>query len=693
MVIYSIVRPLKIAPLLLILLILLILLASHAPAAGLRPQTPPPSDASSLASDMDPSIRPGVDFYHYANGSWLKKTPIPADKPRWGSFDELREQNWKILKAILEEASNTRSSKAGSIEQKTGDFYASAMDTAQIESSGLTPLKPFLDGITAIHDRNSLIRETARLQSYYINPLFSFGVDTDEKDSEHVTFYFGQGGLGMPSREYYIDDIHAKIREAYLAHLRNVFKLMGESDSDAARHAQTVLSLETDLAKVSRTRVQLRDPLANYNKMPLDKAVSLAPAFPWKEYLTCCGLDRYQQVILGQPEFFKALSQYLQQRPLEDWKAYLRWHVILECSPYLGTALELEHFHFYGTVLNGTREMEPRWQRATRQTDQYLGEALGQLYVARRFSPEAKKRALGMVANIQQTFRSRLEHVDWMSPETRAKALQKFAAFRVKIGYPDKWIDYSRLDIDRGPYIENVLRARHFDFQRRLDKVGGPVDKTEWQMTPSTVNAYFNGTGNEIVFPAGILQPPFFDPQADDAVNYGGIGAVIAHEITHGYDDQGRMYDSRGNLNVWWSMQDSRNFKDRSQILVDQFNKYEALPGLFVNGRFCLGENIADLGGVTVAYEALQHTMTAKTRPPLIEGFTSEQRFFLSWAKIWRVNCRPEALRQQILVDPHSPGPYRTIGAPTNMEEFFQAFGIKEGDPLWRPLSERCKIW
>ncbi len=670
-------------------------LAASACGAGLKPQqpTPTPSPTVCLAPDMDASIRPGVDFYHYANGSWLKKTPIPNDKSRWGSFDELREENWKILKNILEESAAAKSAAPGSIEQKTGDFFASAMDTLQIEKIGIEPLKPFFARINAIQDRDGLVREIGRLQTYYISPLFSFGVDTDEKDSDHMTFYLGQGGLGLPSREYYLEDSHAKIRSAYLEHMRNMFKLLGEAGPDAARHAQTVLALETDLAKVSRTRVQLRDPLANYNKMPLADAVKLAPTFPWKDYLDCNGLGRYREVILGQPEFFKAISQYLVQRPLEDWKIYLRWHVIMECAPYLNPAFEQEHFHFYATVLGGTKEMEPRWQRAARQTDEYLGEALGQLYVARYFSPEAKKRALELVTNIQNTFRLRLEHADWMSARTRSKALQKFAVFRVKIGYPDKWIDYSKLAINRGPYIENVLRARQFDFQRRLAKVGGPVDKTEWQMTPSTVNAYFNATGNEIVFPAGILQPPFFDPRADEAVNYGGIGAVIAHEITHGYDDQGRLYDAKGNLNVWWTLQDAKNFKARSHRLVEQFNKYEALPGVFVNGQFCLGENIADLGGVTVSYEALQRSLAGKPRPALIEGFTPEQRFFLSWAKVWRVNSRPEALKQQILVDPHAPGQFRAIGAPTNLEEFFQAFGIKEGDPLWRPPAERCKIW
>ena len=388
---------------------LLALAAQTTPACagGFRPSQPATAPTISLAADMDSSVPPGVDFYHYANGAWLKKTPIPANKPRWGSFDELREQNWKTLKTILEETA-AKATSPGSIEQKTGDFFAAAMDTDQIEKSGLEPVKPFFARIDAIHDVNGLVLEVAHLQTFYISPLFSFGVDTDEKDSDHVTFYFGQGGLGLPSREYYLEESHTKIREAYLAHMGHVFKLLGETESDASRHARNILALETDLAKVSRSRVQLRDPMANYNKLPPDDVIRMAPALPWRKYLDSAGLGRYQQVILGQPEFFKAISQYLMRRPLEEWKVYLRWHVILECSPYLGQAFEQEHFNFYSTVLNGTQEMEPRWQRATRQTDQYLGEALGQLYVARCFSPEAKKYALAMVANIPQTFRSRL---------------------------------------------------------------------------------------------------------------------------------------------------------------------------------------------------------------------------------------------------------------------------------------------
>ncbi len=646
-----------------------------------------------LRPGMDMMVDPRVDFYNYANGTWMKTAVIPSDKPAWGSFVELGDTNWQKIKGILEETSTLKSPTPGSIEQKVGDFYASAMDTAQIEKQGIKPLDSYFQQINAIASRTDLVNEIVSLQKCHMDPLFDGSVAVDEKDSDHMAFYLSQGGLGLPSREYYFSDLFVKVRQAYQEHIKAMFILLGDSPDIASRNAQTVFEIETELAKDSRKMVDLRDAIKNYNPMNLDIMMKLAPNFLWKEYFDSIGLGSDPHGVVGQPEFFTAVDHLLQERSLDDWKSYLRWNLINNTAKYLGSAFEDEHFHFYLTVLNGTKQKEPRWQRVARQTDSSLGEALGQLYVSKYFPPEVKKRASEMISSILEVFHGRLEHVEWMTPETRQKALQKFVALRVKVGYPDKWIDYSKLQIDRDSYVTNVLRAHAFEFHRQMDKLNKPVDKTEWHMTPSTVNAYNNPTGNEVVFPAGILQPPFFDPSADDAVNYGGIGAVIAHEITHGYDDQGRKYDAKGNLKEWWTLKDAAQFKERSQKLVAQFSNYEALPDLKVNGELCLGEDIADLGGVSIAYEALHHIKGRENEPSLIEDLTRDQRFFLAWAKIWRSKYREEYLKNMITVNVHAPGQFRAIGAPSNLSEFFTAFGIKPGDPMWFPVESRAKIW
>ncbi|MFI5358375.1 MAG: M13 family metallopeptidase, partial [Opitutales bacterium] len=494
--------------------------------------------------------------------------------------------------------------------------------------------------------------------------------------------------------DYYFGDQFAKYRTAFVEHVAKMFTLAGEAPEVAATDAKTVFALETALAANAKSPVELRDPLANYNKMPTTGLAAIFPAFPLATYLADRGITgpAAGEIIVGQPKFFEGLQQQLTARPLGEWKTYLRYRLLRTSASYLAAPFEQEYFHFYSTVLRGTPAMEPRWQRASRVVDGEIGEALGQLYVARYYPPEAKARMDQMIHNITAVMRSRLEKVDWMTETTRQKALAKFDRFVAKIGHPDKWRDYATVDVKPGAYLANVRAATAFEVRREIAKLGQPVDKMEWDMTPPTVNAYFNPTANNINFPAGILQPPFFDFTLDDAVNYGGIGAVIGHEITHGFDDQGRHYDADGNLSEWWTEKDAAEFKARAQKVVDQFNSYEVLPGVHVNGELTLGENIADLGGVSLAYEALERSLVGKERK-LIDGLTPEQRFFLSWAQVWRTNIRESALRQQVAADPHAPGNYRAIGPLVNFQPFYDAFGIKEGDPMWRKPELRAKIW
>ena len=642
-------------------------------------------------SNLDRTCKPCDNFYEFAMGSWMKANPIPAEYSSWGTFTQLRDNNLTALRTILDAATKA-TPPAGSNEQKIGDFYASCMDTAAIESAGLKPIAGDLNEITAINDRKSLDAAITRLQQQGAGVLFRFSSGQDIKDSSRVIAQASQGGLGMPDRDYYFrdDEKSKQLRADYEQHVAKMFTLAGDAPEKAAGEAKTVMAIETALAKASRSRVELRDPEKNYHPMAIAEVNALTPDWPWQSYLHEVGAPKLEQVNIRQPEFFKAMNEELSSVPLDDWKTYLRWHVIHANAPALPEKFVEENFDFYDRKLSGTKEMLPRWKRCVQSTDRNLGEALGQVYVEKYFPPAAKARAKEMVANLIAALREDIPTLSWMGPDTKKEALAKLEAFTVKIGYPDKWRDYSKLTIDRSSYDANVRRSMEFEYARELAKIGKPVDRAEWGMTPPTVNAYYSSTMNEIVFPAGILQPPFYDPTADDAVNYGGIGAVIGHEISHGFDDQGSKFDGKGNLNEWWKPEDRKNFTERGDCVMNQFNGYEVEPGLHQNGKLVLGESIGDLGGLTIAYAAYEKSIEGK-RPKDIDGFTPEQRFFLGWAQVWGANQRAEAARLQTNTDPHPLARFRGNGPLSNMEAFAKAFGCKQGDAMVRQQS--CKIW
>jgi putative endopeptidase len=661
-------------------------------AALAAPETAPRIPRFSI-DYMDKAVDPASDFFHYAAGNWIKANPVPADKSRWGAFIELQERNWFLIHGILD-STGANKDRSDATAQKVGDFFRSAMDTNRLEELGFKPILADLKRIDNLKDPKDLLSLLADFHQHGIRACFAEGVSPDAKNSAVYAFELSQGGLGMPDRDYYLTEAFAKQREAYAAYIAKMFVLLGEQPALAKAHSATVMEIETSLAKASKPRVDLRDPIANYHKFAVADIVRDYPDLPFSRYLAAMGLDTMPDIIICQPEFMQALYELAKERPLDDWKVYLRWHRVNTAAPYLHAAAEDEAFAFYGKVLRGQLEPEPRWQRAAKVIDSEIGEALGQLFVAQYFPPSARARMLELVGNIKAVFHDRLQKLEWMTAATRAKALAKFDRFTTKIGHPDKFRDYSKVEVRADDYLGNVERATAFESRRELARVGQPVDRSEWHMTPETVNAYFNPSQNEIVFPAGILQPPFFDVEMDDAVNYGAIGVVIGHEITHGYDDQGRKYNADGNLNDWWTDPDAKDFEARAQKVVDQYNAYEALPGLHVNGKLTLGENIADLGGCSIAYEALQRALAKDpAKRKKIDGFTPEQRFYLSFSQVWRINCREAEIRRLITVDPHSPGQFRGIGAHVNVQEFYDAFGIKAGAPMWRPPELRAKIW
>ena len=648
---------------------------------------------------LDKTCKPCQDFYRYANGEWLKKNPIPPAYPSWGRFTELAERNREHLHQILEKAAANRNPAPGSNEQKIGDFYASCMDEKQVNAEGIKPLAPEFERLQAIKNLTDLQAEVARLQLEGVNALFDFGSTQDAKNSSQVIGGAEQGGLGLPDRDYYldtgnksVDEKNSEIRSKYVEHVAKMFQLMGDAEAGAAAEAKTVMDLETRLAKVSMNRVDRRDPDKTYHKMSRDELKALTPNLSWDSYFTEVGHPGIATVDVAQPDFFKGLSADLGEVSLEDWKTYLRWHLIDAAAPALSQPFVDENFNFQGRVLQGTQEILPRWKRCVRATDHELGEALGQVYVEQYFPPEAKARALEMVDNLTAALREDLQTLPWMGEATRQQALTKLNAFTRKIGYPDKWRDYSAYHVDRGPYVLNLLRGAEFESKRDLNKIGKPVDRTEWGMTPPTVNAYYDPLLNEIVFPAGILQPPFFDPKADDASNYGAMGAVIGHEMTHGFDDQGRKFDAHGNLRDWWTAEDAKNYNARAECVEKQFDGYEVQKGLRENGKLVLGESIADLGGLTIAYRALEKALEGKPRP-LVDGMTPEQRLFLAYAQVWAANDRPEFERLLVNTNPHPLDRFRAIAAPSNMPAFAQAFDCKGGDDMVRPAASRCQIW
>ena len=645
-------------------------------------------------ANLDPNTAACTDFYQYANGGWLAANPIPAAYSSWGVANLLDERNKDVLHEILEAAAKNTSAPKGSSEQKVGDYYATCMDEPKIEADGIKPLDPEFALIAGIDDQEKLQAEIARLHSLNINALFASDSTQDFKNSAEVTFEVFQGGLGLPDRDYYTktDEKSKGTRDAYLKHVAKMFELLGDDPDKAASEANTVMALETKLAEASLTRVELRDPEKIYHRKTMAEMKEVAPTFDWAKYMQRLGITQKTDVNVGTPDFFKTMNEQLSTVPLSDWQTYLRWHLINANAAALSAKFVDEDFNFKGKVLQGAKENLPRWKRCVAGTDRVMGEALGEVYVKKAFPPEAKARALDMVKNLEAALKSDISTLSWMGEATRKQAIVKLDAFLNKIGYPDKWRDYSSLNIDRGPYVGNRSRANEFAKRRDLNKIGRPVDRMEWGMSPPTVNAYYNPQINEIVFPAGILQPPFFDAAADDAFNYGGMGSVIGHEMTHGFDDQGRQFDSTGNLSNWWSDTDLKSFQERAQCVINQFNGFEVEKGLNQNGKLVVGESIADLGGLVVAYAAFQKSQEGKAGK-VIDGFTPDQRFFLGYARGWSTNMRPELARLLTNVDPHPLPKFRVNGPLSNMPQFAQAFSCKAGDAMVRPEKDRCQIW
>ncbi|HEU5305589.1 MAG TPA: M13 family metallopeptidase [Gemmatimonadales bacterium] len=646
-------------------------------------------------ANIDSTCAPCQDFFQYANGGWIERNTIPGDQPRWGSFNELQEANYAALKDVLTEAAEKASSTRDPNIRKLGTFYGTCMDSTAVEAAGIRPLRRELDGIDAIRDRNGVEAAIARLHGMGIPAAFAFRSTPDAKKSSRTIAEVYQGGLGLPDRDYYLkgDSASEKIRAQYVEHVGNMLRLSGADPAAASRAAAAIMRLETELATASMTREAQRDPEAVYHLTRTGDLRKMSPRFGWGSYLSSRGLKGVREVNVGQPQFVAAVDSLLSAAPVADWKDYLRWTLIANTAPALSSPFVEESFRFNSTVLRGVKEMRPRWKRCLTLTDQAVGEILGQAYVRKNFTPEAKARALEMVQNIRAELKDRLEALTWMSQETKVKAYAKLDSITNKVGYPDKWRDYAKLEARPGPFVANLLLGNRFEAQRGLSKIGKPTDRTDWGMTAPTVNAYYNAPTNEITFPAGIMQPPFFNPKADDAVNYGGMGGAIGHEITHGFDDEGRKFDAQGNLSGWWTDSDSEEFNRRAEVVRKQFDGYVAIDSLRVNGKLTLGENIADLGGLLIAHGGYRRSLKGKPEPTPIDGFIGDQRFFLAWAQIWRAKQRPEFTRLLVTTDPHAPPKFRTNGPLSNIPAFAKAFGCKPGDPMVRPEGERAQIW
>lgn len=651
-------------------------------------------------SAMDRSAEPCDDFYQFVCGSWVKNNPIPSDQARWGRFSQLAERNRQIARQILEKAS-ANDPRRDAVHQKIGDYYQACMDEKTINDKGLKPLQSELDRLNAVKDKNSLIDELAHLHELGARAFFFFTSNPDLHNADNVIAYADQGGLGLPDRDDYLknDDISKDKREKYVAHVGNMLKLSGDEQGEA--DAQKVVDLETKLAQASMDRIERRKPENRDHKMTLPDFSASAPNLQFARFVKGTTSPAFDSLNVGNPEFFKQVNGLVDSVPLDEWKSYLRWHLVHEFAGVLPDSFAQENFNFYAKYLNGQKELEARWKRCERLTDQQLGEALGQPYVAEVFTPADKARMLKMVDAIETALKQDIQSLDWMTPETKKQALVKLAAIRNKIGYPSKWRDYSTLRIVRGDLLGNVERANTFEVNRELAKIGKPLDRNEFGMTPPTVNAYYSPPFNDINFPAGILQPPFFDKTADDAVNFGGIGAVIGHELTHGFDDQGRKYDPQGNLRDWWTPADAKAFEQRVSCIDEEYSSFEPLPGVHVRGKLTLGENTADNGGVRVAMRALHNTQAVEGKSSnggaqedstkVINGFTPEQRLFIGYGQIWCENQTDAALRQQVQTNPHSPGRFRVNGVMQNSEDFAQAFSCHKGQKM---VSENaCRVW
>ena len=645
-------------------------------------------------ANLDTTANPRADFYQYACGGWMKANPLTDEYSRFGSFDQLAENNRTQIKSLIEELA-TKQSQPGSVAQKVGDLYNIAMDSAKLNAEGVAPIKAELEKIAAISDRNGFAQLIAQMHRDGFGPFFGMYVGADDMNSSMNIAQLYQGGLSLGQREYYVEnDDHTKeIRAKFEEHVAKMFQLAGFTAEEAQKAAANVMKVETRLAESSKSMVELRDPIANYNKIPVAQLQKEVPGFDWNTYFAAAGLKGLQEINAGQIAQLKTVADVLNKEDLNVLKSYLEWNVINAAAGYLSDDFVAQNFEFYGKILSGRQEMQPRWKRAVGSVNGVLGEAVGQMYTEKYFPAAAKERMVKLVSNLQKALGERIQGLEWMSDETKAKAEEKLAAFHVKIGYPDKWKDYSNLEIKNDSYWNNIIRSNHFDYNEMIAKAGKPVDKDEWLMTPQTVNAYYNPTTNEICFPAGILQYPFFDMNADDACNYGAIGVVIGHEMTHGFDDQGRQYDKDGNLKDWWTATDAENFKQRAQVLVDYFSNIDVLPDLKANGQLTLGENIADHGGLQVAYVALQKAMAENPLGNDENGFTPAQRFFLSYANVWAGNVRDEQIRLQTKSDPHSLGRWRVNAALPHISTWYEAFGVQEGDPLYLPADQRASIW
>lgn len=651
--------------------------------------------ADFLAADMDTSVAPGRDFFEYANGAWLKAHPIPASESAWGIGNVVQEELYTKLRAISEDAAKAQATR-GSDQQKIGDFWATAMDQQKADALGLKPLQPELDRIAAITTVKDTLDEAFRLQQIGVQCFFSADVEQDEKASDVMSVHLGQGGLGLPNRDYYFsaEPGTVKARQAYVEHLGRMLTLLGTAEAASVREAGDVMHFETELARASRKLEDLRDPEKNYNKMtPASLTADRTPSIVWADRLATWSL-RPSTVIVGQPEFFSTLQDLLKSTPVPVLKDYLRFHLVSTYASTLGNAVDDEHFAFYGRVLSGQQEQRPRWKRALDAENGAMGMILGRIFVNAYFPERTKARYSALVEAIRSAYKDRIEKLDWMSPATKTKALQKLAAMTKKVGYPDKWKDYSALQIGRESYCQNMMNAARWRFNDNVGKFGKPVDRSEWDMTPQTYNAYYNPSNNEIVLPAAIFaMPGVSDDEADDAVVYGYAGAsTIGHEMTHGFDDEGRQFDAQGNLHDWWTAEDARKFNARAQVMVDQFNAYEPIPGLHINGKATLGENIADYGGLLLGLDAFKKTAQYRSGQK-IGGLTPLQRYFLGYAYGWLEQERPETLRRGLLSDVHAPAKWRVIGPLANITAFDQAFGITSGQPMWRGPDQHVNIW
>ncbi len=643
---------------------------------------------------FDTKAAPCDDFYRYATGHWQDASAIPKDKARWGSFDQIGERNREVMKTILIAAMKPEAAPAGSIKRKVGDFYASGLAAEKLDAQ--KSLNTALDIAKDPVYTKSLGGSFAILHKQGTQVGFNFAIRQDQKNSSRYIAQLFQGGLGLPEREYYFstDAQSKKQRDAYVAHVTKMLTLSGMSADDAAGSAARIMALETSLAEAAMTRVDARDPDKTYNLMTLDKLKELAPNFEWSAFFTALNIESVGDINVGQPKFFEALSKLASDTPPATWRAYSLWHTLRTMSPNMGGEFEQENFAFYGKVLTGVEQMEPRSDHVIATIDRTMGEAIGQLYVEKAFSPAAKAKALDLVKNVRAAMRDRIEALDWMSADTKKEAIIKLDAISVKIGYPDKWKDYSAVEIKADDYLGNVIRATRAEFQRQVDRLGKPIDRNAWSMSPPTVNAYYNASINEIVFPAGILQSPFFNEKADDASNYGGIGMVIGHELTHGFDDRGRKFDAIGNRRDWWTAEDATRYTVKADAIAKQYEAYQPLPGVSINGRATLGENIADFGGLRVAYLGLQKAIASDpNHGKKIDGIGAEQRFFINYAQSWRQNVREAELRRRLLTDSHSPAQYRVLGPLGNLPEFQQAFACKAGDRMVRAAGDQVSVW